>query len=109
MKVRYRTVTCENGSMFEIDLDTAKNVSVGLIGGSVVFLLLVLKFAKSVITKLLLVALAVGVGFLAFTQRDDVNTCVEKVRVLVTSEGYVKDLTCRFFGQDISMSSIKIP
>ena len=95
--------------MFEIDLDTAKNLSVGLIGGSVVFLLLVLKFAKSVVTKLLLVALAVGVGYLAFTQRDDVNACAEKVKTLLAAEGYVKDLSCRFFGQDISMSSIKLP
>ena len=95
--------------MFEIDLDTANNLSVGLIGGSVVFLLLVLKFAKSVVTKLLLVAIAVGVGYLAFTQRDDLNACAEKVRTLVASSGDVNDLTCRFFGQDISMSSINLP
>ncbi|MEY3924953.1 MAG: hypothetical protein RIQ63_304 [Actinomycetota bacterium] len=95
--------------MFEIDLDTAKNLSVGLIVGSVLFLLLVLKFAKSVVTKLLLVALALGVGYLAFTQRDDVNACAAKVRTLMSAEGFVKDLSCHFFGQDISMSSIDLP
>lgn len=95
--------------MFELDLDTAKNLSVGLIGGSVLFMLLVLKFAKSVVTKLLFIVVAVGVGYLGFTQRDDLNACAEKVRTLVASSGNVNDLTCRFFGQDISMSSINLP
>lgn len=95
--------------MFQIDLDTAKNLSVGLIGGSVIFLLLVLKFAKSLVTKLLLVALASGVGYLAFTQRDDVNACAEKVRTTIEAQGDVTSLSCSFLGQDISLSSIKIP
>lgn len=95
--------------MFQIDLETAKNLSVGLIGGSVIFLLLVLKFAKSLVTKLLLIAVACGVSYLAFTQRDDVNACAAKVRTIVNAQGDVNSLSCSFFGQDISMSSIKLP
>ncbi len=95
--------------MFEIDLDTAKNLSVGMIAGSVVFLLLVLKFAKSLVTKLLLVAIAGGVAYLAFTQRDEVNACAEKVRTIVSTQGDVGSVSCSFFGQDISLSSIKLP
>lgn len=100
---------CENGPMFEIDLETAKNLSIGLIGGSIFFLLLVLKFAKSVVTKLLLVAIAIGVGYLSFTQRDDLNACAEKVRTVISTQGDVTSLSCRFFGQDISLSSIDLP
>ena len=95
--------------MFQIDLETAKNLSVGLIGGSVIFLLLVLKFAKSLVTKLLLIAVACGIGYIAFTQRDDLNTCAAKVRTIINTQGDVNSLSCSFFGQDISMSSIKLP
>ena len=94
--------------MFDIDLDTAKNLSVGLMGGSVVFLLLVLKFAKSVVTKLLLIAFAVGVGYLGFTQRDEVNACAEAAKTLL-AEGNAIDLTCTFFGQEVSLPTLTTP
>ena len=94
--------------MFDIDLDTAKNLSVGLMGGSVLFLLLVLKFAKSVVTKLLLIVLAVGVGYLAFTQRDEVNACAEATKTLI-AEGNAAELTCTFFGQQVSLPTFTTP
>ena len=94
--------------MFDIDLDTAKNLSVGLMGGSVVFLLLVLKFAKSVVTKLLLILLSVGIGYLAFTQRDEVNACAETARTLLAG-GNATELTCTFFGQQVSLPTFTKP
>lgn len=94
--------------MFDIDLDTAKNLSVGLMGGSIVFLLLVLKFAKSLVTKLLLILIAVGVGYVAFTQRDDVNACAEAAKTLL-AEGNAIELTCTFFGQEVSLPNFTTP
>lgn len=50
------------------DADSVKNYSLAAMGGSFVGLLLVLKFAKSIVSKLLLLIVCVGVGVLAFTQ-----------------------------------------
>jgi hypothetical protein len=58
------------------DADSVKNYSLMAMGGSFVGLLLVLKFAKSIVSKLLLLIVCVGIGVLAFTQRDAVNACI---------------------------------
>ena len=85
--------------------DSVKNFSLMAMGGSFIGLLLVLKFAKSVVSKLLLLIVCVGIGVLAFTQRDAVNACIATASEQ-TQAGTPFETSCTFFGQTVSLSGI---
>lgn len=85
--------------------DSVKNYSLMAMGGSFIGLLLVLKFAKSIVSKLLLLIVCVGLGALAFTQRDAVNACIATANEQAEA-GTPFETTCSFFGQSVSLSGI---
>ena len=87
------------------DADSVKNYSLMAMGGSFIGLLLVLKFAKSIVSKLLLLIVCVGIGVLAFTQRDAVNACIAAANEQ-TQAGTPFETSCSFFGQNVSLSGI---
>ena len=88
-----------------LNADSVKNYSQLAMGGSFIGLLLVLKFAKSIVSKLLLLIVCVGVGVFAFTQRDAVNACVATANEQAQA-GTPFETTCTFFGQKVSLSGI---
>lgn len=94
--------------LFNLSDDLAKNLSVGAIVVSVVTLLIVLKFASSLITKLLLVGVCCAVGYIGFTQRDNLNACIEVVTAQAAS-GEPIELTCKLLGQDVRVQLPSLP
>ncbi len=90
---------------FQFDADSVKNYSLFAMAGSFIGLLLVLKFAKSVVSKLLLLIMFVAIGVLAFTQRDAVNACIASAKDQAEA-GTPLNTICTFFGQEVSLSSI---
>ena len=90
---------------FQFDADSVKNYSLFAMAGSFIGLLLVLKFAKSVVSKLLLLIMFVAIGVLAFTQRDAVNACIASAKDQAEAGTPLKTI-CTFFGQEVSLSSI---
>ena len=95
-------------NVFNLSADLAKNLSVGAIVVSVVTLLIVLKFASSLITKLLLVGVCGAVGYIGFTQRDDLNACIEVVTAQAAS-GEPIEMTCKLLGQDVRVQLPSLP
>jgi len=95
-------------NLFNLSADLAKNLSVGTIVVSFVTLLIVLKFASSLITKLLLVGVCCAVGYIGFTQRDDLNACIEVVTAQAAS-GEPVELTCKLLGQDVRVQLPSLP
>ena len=95
-------------NIFNLSADLAKNISVGAIVVSVVTLLIVLKFASSLITKLLLVGVCCAVGYIGFTQRDNLNACIEVVTAQAAS-GEPIELTCKLLGQDVRVQLPSLP
>ena len=95
-------------NVFNLSADLAKNLSVGAIVVSVVTLLIVLKFASSLITKLLLVGVCCAVGYIGFTQRDNLNACIEVVTAQAAS-GTPIELTCKLLGQDVRVQLPSLP
>lgn len=86
-----------------LDAETAKSASLLTVGLSVLALLLVLKFVHSVITKLLLLVLFVGIGVLAFGQREALTACINRVKAQEQA-GLAIDTTCEFFGREVPIS-----
>lgn len=95
-------------NIFNLSADLAKNISVGAIVVSVVTLLIVLKFASSLITKLLLVGVCCAVGYVGFTQRDNLNACIEVVTAQAAS-GEPIELMCKLLGQDVRVQLPSLP
>ena len=95
-------------NIFNLSADLAKNISVGAIVVSVVTLLIVLKFASSLITKLLLVSVCCAVGYIGFTQRDNLNACIEVVTAQAAS-GEPIELMCKLLGQDVRVQLPSLP
>ena len=95
-------------NVFNLSADLAKNLSVGAIVVSVVTLLIVLKFASSLITKLLLVGVCCAVGYVGFTQRDNLNACIEVVTAQAAS-GDPIEMTCKLLGQDVRVQLPSLP
>ncbi|NBQ03691.1 MAG: hypothetical protein EBU22_00145 [Actinobacteria bacterium] len=90
--------------IFSLDSENAKNLGLGAMVFSVVGLLIVLKFVKSLVSKILLLAIFGTIAYFSFTQRDALSICVAKLEAASASE--VTQTSCSFFGQDISLKSI---
>jgi hypothetical protein len=97
---------CKNGVMdlSNFDVDAAKNVSLIALGSSIFIALIVLKFVKSLVTKLILVIVCVAIGFLSFNQRDALTACAEKVTAQIEA-GDTTTFECNFFGRTVRVPS----
>ena len=90
--------------LFTLDSESAKNLGLGTVAFSVIGLLLVLKFVKSLVSKLLLLDLFGILAYFSFTQRDALSICIAKFEIATPSE--LSSTSCSFFGQNISLESI---
>lgn len=85
------------------DAESAKNLSLAALGVAGFVALLVLKFAKSIVTKLILLIVCGAVGWAFFTQRDNLNSCIDAAKAQVQS-GQITALECSFFGRSLKIS-----
>ena len=90
--------------LFSLDSETAKNIGLGTLGGSIIGLLLVLKFVKSLVSKLLLLVIFGAITYLSFNQRDALSVCLAKFEAASTNN--IVETSCTFFGQDISLKGL---
>lgn len=89
-------------NLSNFDAESAKNFSLLALGGSVFVALLVLKFAKSIVTKLILLIVCGSLGWAFFSQRDSLNSCIESARTQAAS-GSLTSLECEFFGRSLKI------
>ena len=89
-------------SLSNFDAESAKNFSLLALGASVFVALLVLKFAKSIVTKLILLIVCGALGWMFFSQRDSLNSCIESARMQAES-GTLTGLKCNFFGRSLKI------
>lgn len=90
-------------NLFTVNAESTKTFLLSTTGGSIFLLLVVLKFAKSLVTKLLLSMIFIGLGTLAFTQRDNLSACVEKVSAQIQG-GQQLNSACSFLGQEVQVT-----
>jgi hypothetical protein len=89
-------------NLSNFDAESAKNFSLVALGGSVFVALLVLKFAKSIVTKLILLIVCGALGWAFFSQRDSLNSCIDAARAQASS-GSLTSLECEFFGRSLKI------
>ena len=90
--------------LFTLDSESAKSLGLGAIASSVIGLLIVLKFAKSLVSKILWLTIFGVLAYFSFTQRDALSICIAKLETATPAD--VANTSCTFFGQEISLKSI---
>jgi hypothetical protein len=88
--------------MSSFNAQSARDMSLVAMVVGVLGVLLVLKFVSSVVSKLLLTAVFVGVIWFGFAQRDSLSACIAEIQTRV-EQGDTSDITCSFFGRDVSV------
>ena len=86
--------------MSSLSVDSAKNLAIGAV---VVFLVMALASAwvvKHAVVKLVSVVLMAGLALGAWTQRTNLESCVDRAAQAV---GVGADVTCTFFGTDVEL------
>ena len=90
--------------LFTLDSENAKNLGLGAVALSVFGLLIVLKFVKSLVSKILLLVIFGVLAYFSFSQRDALSICIAKLESAAPAD--ITSTSCSFFGQDISFKSI---
>jgi hypothetical protein len=82
-----------------LDADTVEGLALGTIVVLGIAALLVLRFVAKAVVRLVLVAVLVVVGLGLWTQRADLNDCIERAR----STEVAGRVTCRFSGAEVQV------
>ena len=87
------------------DIETLKNLALGLSGASIIVGLILMKVVSSIIGKIVSLVIFVAIALAGYSQRAQVIDCANSVKAQATTTASV-DTTCTFFGQDIK---VKVP
>ncbi len=86
-----------------VDPETLKNIALGVTGGSALLAVLMMKVISSIIGKAVTAVAFIALALLGYSQREEITSCVEQV-TSQTSMTVPTEISCQFFGQDISVS-----
>jgi hypothetical protein len=87
------------------DIETLKNLALGLSGASIIIGLILMKVVSSIIGKIVSLVIFVAIALAGYSQRAQVIDCANSVKAQASATASV-DTTCTFFGQDIK---VKVP
>lgn len=88
-----------------IDAETLKTMALGLSAGSVVIAIILLKVISSIVGKAISTVLLLAIALGGYSQREQISSCIDEVKTQ-TSMTAPAEITCEFFGQEIS---VKVP
>lgn len=87
------------------DIETLKNLALGLSGASIVVGLILMKVVSSIIGKIISLMIFVAIALAGYSQRAQVIDCANSVKAQATATASV-NTTCTFFGQEVK---VKVP
>ena len=85
------------------DIQTLKNLAMGLSGASIVIGLVLMKLVSSIVGKIISLVIFVAIALAGYSQRAQVIDCANSVKAQATATATV-DTTCTFFGKEIKIS-----
>ncbi|MEI6198984.1 MAG: hypothetical protein WCP83_03505 [Actinomycetota bacterium] len=87
------------------DIQTLKNIALGLSGASIIVGLILMKVVSSIVGKVVSLVIFVAIALAGYSQRAQIIDCANSVKSQATATASV-NTTCTFFGQDIT---VKVP
>lgn len=94
-----------NSLSASMDIETLKNIAIGLSGVSLVIGLILLKVISSIVGKIVSLVVFVAIALAGYSQRAQLIDCANSVKAQAGATSSV-NATCTFFGQDIT---VKVP
>lgn len=88
--------------MLALDLDAAKRIAVLLVAAFIILAIVCSIVVKKTTTKLIWVLLMGGLALGAWTQRNQLQDCADRVESKV-AVGDFSETTCAFFGTDVAI------
>ena len=85
------------------DIETLKNLALGLSAASIVVGLILMKVVSSIVGKIISLVIFVAIALAGYSQRVQVIDCANAVKAQATATASV-ETTCTFFGQDIKVA-----
>jgi hypothetical protein len=85
------------------DIETLKNLALGLSGASIIVGLILMKVVSSIIGKIISLVIFIAIALAGYSQRAQVIDCANSVKAQATATASV-ETTCTFFGQDIKVT-----
>jgi hypothetical protein len=85
------------------DIETLKNIALGLSAASIVVGLILMKVVSSIIGKIISLVIFIAIALAGYSQRAQVIDCANSVKAQATATASV-ETTCTFFGQDIKVT-----
>ncbi|MEI6298371.1 MAG: hypothetical protein WCP50_02115 [Actinomycetota bacterium] len=85
------------------DIQTLKNLAMGLSGASIIIGLVLMKVVSSIVGKIISLIVFIAIALAGYSQRAQVIDCANSVKAQATATAAV-DTTCTFFGQEIKVS-----
>lgn len=85
------------------DIQTLKNLAMGLSGASIIIGLVLMKVVSSIVGKIVSLIVFIAIALAGYSQRAQVIDCANSVKAQATATAAV-DTTCTFFGQEIKVS-----
>lgn len=84
------------------DAKTLQTLALGVSGASLVLAIIMLMAIKSIVGKIISLAIFLALSVAGYTQRAAVTDCVDKVQAQASSASI--NTKCTFFGQNINIS-----
>lgn len=85
-----------------INVDTARNIALGTMGGAAIIGLVLMRVVSSIIGKAITAVVMLALVLGAWSQRSAITTCANNVKAQV-SAGTSKSTECTFFGQKVTV------
>jgi protein-S-isoprenylcysteine O-methyltransferase Ste14 len=93
--------------MLALTVTQARNIAMAVTIGLVVLSAVMAWLIKSLVMKVLSVAVLVGLAFAVWTQRANLQDCADRLQARADAGVTGGDTTCSFFGQDITVPGIE--
>ena len=87
------------------DVETLKDLALGMSGTSIVLALIAMKVISSFSGKMVSLMMFLAIALAGYSQRASIIDCANKVQSQASATSSV-DTTCTFFGRDVK---IKVP
>jgi hypothetical protein len=84
------------------DVETLKNLALGMSGTSIVLALIALKVISSFSGKMVSLMMFLAIALAGYSQRASIIDCADKVQSQASATASV-DTTCTFFGRDVKI------
>jgi len=88
--------------MFALSLETAKTIAIVIVAAFVLISILSAWLIKTVVTKLIVIGLMVGLGIAVYSQRASLQDCADQAKAKIDAKD-ASGLTCTFFGTDVKV------